>query len=210
MSSESIPDYYEDLQVSPNADSETIERVFRLLAKRYHPDNRVTGHAEKFNRISSAYRVLSDDEKRASHDARHEALRSKKWKLSETVSSSSSFENDEHLRNRILSILYIERRNDASGSGVGLWRIEQLLGLPERILEFHVWYMKEKGWIQRTDTGGYAITAAGVDAVEGNAIIQSDDRLLPHPDSIVDQTKASRKVNRFNPRSQGLIPNPCN
>jgi hypothetical protein len=207
MSGDSLQDYYEDLQISPNADSETVERVFRLLAKRYHPDNRDTGHAEKFNRISSAYKVLSDDEKRAAYDARYDALRSRKWKTSENGSSSGGFENDEHLRNRILAILYIERRNEPSGSGIGLWRIEQLLGLPERILEFHVWYMKEKGWIQRTDTGGYAITAAGVDAVEENEMILPDNRLLPHPGNQGDRPRPSRTAGRFKPQSPGLIPN---
>lgn len=188
MSSNSLPDYYEELQVSPNADAETIERVFRLLAKRYHPDNQVTGHAEKFGRISTAFKVLSVDEKRASYDAGYEVMKAKKFKITEPVSPSSNFENDERLRNRILSLLYVERRNDASSSGVGIWRIEQLLGLPEKILGFHVWYMKEKGWIQRTDTGGYAITAAGVDAVEECEILLSDDRLLPGAESSVGQT----------------------
>ena len=32
-------DYYEVLQISPNAEAETIQRVFRILAARYHPDN---------------------------------------------------------------------------------------------------------------------------------------------------------------------------
>jgi len=209
MSDDSLPDYYEDLQVSPNADSETIERVFRLLAKRYHPDNHLTGHAEKFNRISSAYKVLSDDERRAAYDARYEDLRTAKWKLADGGSSLSSFRNDERLRQRILSILYIERRNDASGSVVGLWRIEQLLGLPERILEFHVWYMKEKGWIQRTDTGGYAITALGVDTVEASEVLLSDDRLLPGPDRPADHASGGRQSGRSTRRSNRLIPNPC-
>lgn len=208
MNNESLSDYYEDLQISPNADSETIERVFRLLAKRYHPDNKDTGNADAFNRISSAYKVLVDDEKRASYDVRYDILKAKKWKAPETASSSRSFENDERLRKRILSILYIERRNDASGSGLGLWRIEQLIDLPEKILEFHVWYMKEKGWIQRTDTGGYAITAAGVDAVEEGEIIFSDDRLLPGPDEFSDARKTATKTNNFKSRSQRLIPNP--
>jgi len=161
MNNERLPDYYEDLQVSPNADSETIERVFRLLAKRYHPDNKVTGSADDFNRIFSAYKVLADAEKRVSYDVQYEAWKAKKWKAPVTELCSSSFDNDECLRRRILSILYIERRNDASGSGLGLWRIEQQIGLPEKIVEFQVWYMKEKGWIERTDTGGYAITAGG-------------------------------------------------
>jgi len=207
MNNDRLPDYYEDLQISSNADLETIERVFRLLAKRYHPDNTDTGNADAFNRISMAYKVLADAEKRASYDARWVVLKAEKWKASET-SSARSLEYDEHLRKRILSILYIERRNDASSSSVGLWRIEQLIGLPEKILEFHVWYMKEKGWIQRTDTGGYAITAAGVDAVEEGEIILSNDRLLPDHGSSVNQTKFTPKTNSFNSRSQRLITDP--
>jgi curved DNA-binding protein len=207
MNHDRLPDYYEDLQISPNADSETIERVFRLLAKRCHPDNNVTGNADAFTRISSAYKVLTDAEKRAAYDARHVAVKAEKWKASETA-SSKRFENDELLRKRILSILYIERRNDASSSSVGLWRIEQLIGLPEKVLEFHVWYLKEKGWLQRTDTGGYAITAAGVDAVEAGEIILSNDRLLPDHGSSVNQTKFTTKTNSYNSRSQRLITDP--
>ena len=208
MNNEHFPDYYEDLQISPNADSETIDRVFRLLAKRYHPDNKDTGNADAFNKIFSAYKALSDATQRASYDAQYESVRVKKWKEPETASSSKSIEDDERLRKRILSILYVERRNDAGSSGVGLWRIEQLIGMPEKILEFHVWYMKEKGWIQRTDTGGYAITAAGVDAVEEGEIILSEDRLLPEPGNFSDTTEATPKTRSYT-RPQRLIPNPC-
>jgi curved DNA-binding protein len=207
MSNDRLPDYYEDLQISANADLETIERVFRLLAKRYHPDNNATGNADAFNRISVAYKVLADAEKRAAYDTRNVAVKAENLKASETA-SSKRFENDELLRKRILSILYIERRNDASNSSVGLWRIEQLIGLPEKILEFHVWYLKEKGWLQRTDTGGYAITAAGVDAVEEGEIILSNDRFLPDHGSSVNQTKFTPKTNSFNSRSQRLITDP--
>jgi len=209
MNNNNLQDYYEDLKISPNADSETIDRIFRLLAKRYHPDNQVTGNADAFNRISTAYKVLADIEKRASYDAQYEAVKAKKWKATEPESSTKSSQNDELLRKRILSILYIERRNDAVSSGVGLWRIEQLIGLPEKILEFHVWYMKEKAWIQRTDTGGYAITVAGVDAVEEGEIILSEDRLLPDPDDFAYKTRKTTNSDNFNSRSQRLIPNPC-
>ena len=64
------PDCYEVMQLSPHADAETISRVYRLLAARYHPDNRETGNSEKFLRLSEAYRILSDPEKRARYDAR--------------------------------------------------------------------------------------------------------------------------------------------
>jgi len=61
-------DCYEVMQLSPNADAETIARVYRLLAARYHPDNRETGDSEKFIRLSEAYQILSDPEKRARYD----------------------------------------------------------------------------------------------------------------------------------------------
>ena len=53
-------DLYEDLQLSPNASAETVERVYRLLAKRYHPDNQDTGNAQKFSEVHAAYELLTD------------------------------------------------------------------------------------------------------------------------------------------------------
>jgi DnaJ-class molecular chaperone len=41
-------DYYETLQISPNAEPETIHRIFRLLAQRFHPDNQETGDSVRF------------------------------------------------------------------------------------------------------------------------------------------------------------------
>jgi DnaJ-domain-containing protein 1 len=64
----SLLDCYEAMQLSPNADPETIARVYRLLAARYHPDNRESGDSEKFIRLSQAYQILSDPEKRALYD----------------------------------------------------------------------------------------------------------------------------------------------
>ena len=44
MANNNGADYYEVLQVSPNADLDTIHRVYRLLAQRFHPDNRESGN----------------------------------------------------------------------------------------------------------------------------------------------------------------------
>jgi curved DNA-binding protein len=38
-----------------------------------------------------------------------------------------------------------------------------MLGVPEKHLEFHIWYLKEKRWIERNENGGFVITANGVD-----------------------------------------------
>jgi hypothetical protein len=62
-------DCYEVMQLSPNADAETISRVYRMLAFRYHPDNAATGNSEMFLRLSQAHDILSDPAKRASYDS---------------------------------------------------------------------------------------------------------------------------------------------
>lgn len=178
MEQHSFIDYYEDLQVSPNADQETVERIYRLLAKRYHPDNQLTGDLEKFDIITKSYRVLSDPEKRAAYDAGYSDRKNLFWKTLSGNPHGGEYENDKQLRKSILSILYVERRQNVSNSSIGLWHLEKLLEWPEKMLAFHIWYLKEKGFIERTDTGGFAITAEGVDEIEHDGIILRKDRLL--------------------------------
>lgn len=178
MREQPFDDYYEYLQISPNADLETIERVYRLLAKKYHTDNKATGNLEKFELLTKAYRTLSNPEKRAAYDANYEEAKNRQWKAISKASSSEGFEMDEQIRRTILSILYIKRRENPSDSGVGTWQLENMMGWPEKTLEFHIWYLKEKHWIERTDTGGFAITANGVDKIEKDGFILGKNRLL--------------------------------
>jgi hypothetical protein len=57
--------------------------------------------------------------------------------------------------------------------------MERLLGCPSEHLEFHIWYLRQKNWIERLENGLLAITAAGVDKViEQNNIMLRSDRLL--------------------------------
>jgi len=189
MNQNGLIDYYEDLQVSSNADLETIERVYRLLAKRYHPDNNGSGNTEKFNIITTAYRELSDPEKRAAFDVKYQKERTHQIKELSEASCLDGFESDQRIRHSILSILYVEIRKDPTQSGIGLWQLEKLLGWPEKILEFHTWYLKEKGWIKFTDTGGYAITASGVDVVEENELTLGKDRLITYNSGLSKDSK---------------------
>jgi len=178
MPEQSFDDFYEYLQISPNADMETIERVYRLLAKKYHTDNKVTGDIDRFQLITRAYRTLSNPEKRAAYDVNYEETKNHQWKAISNAFSSEGFATDSQIRRTILSILYIRRREDPSNSGVGTWQLGNLTGWPENTLEFHIWYLKEKRWIERIESGGYAITAEGVDEIEKDGLILGKDRLL--------------------------------
>lgn len=165
MAESQAPDFYDVLQVSPRADQDTIERVFRHLAKRYHPDNQESGSAERFTHLMDAFRVLSDPEQRARYDAHYEQVREERWRIFDQESATSDVASDRRVRMGILSLLYTARRNDSDRPGMGIIDLERLLGCPEEHMKFHLWYLRENGWIQRLETGLLAITATGVDRV---------------------------------------------
>src|SRR5436190_17863011 len=158
-------DHYEALQLSPNADSETISRVYRILAKRYHPDNQQTGDSAKFATIAEAHRVLSDPEQRAAYDARYEADRGAVLKIIDEASGPNPFAADQRMFDAILSLLYVARRRDPNNGGIGIVQLERMVGCPAEHLEFHVSYLREKQVIQRLENGLFSITAHGVDTV---------------------------------------------
>ncbi|KAJ7550714.1 hypothetical protein O6H91_07G113900 [Diphasiastrum complanatum] len=67
-------DYYSVLGLSRSASKQEIKSAYRRLARQYHPDvNKEPGAEEKFKEISTAYEVLSDDEKRPIYDQFGEA-----------------------------------------------------------------------------------------------------------------------------------------
>lgn len=62
-------DYYEILGVSRDAPRDEIQRAYRKLARKYHPDlNKGAGSEDKFKEINEAYEVLKDPEKRKKYD----------------------------------------------------------------------------------------------------------------------------------------------
>lgn len=63
-------DYYKILGIDKGADQEEIKKAYRKLALKYHPDRNPNNREaeEKFKKISEAYAVLSDNEKRKQYD----------------------------------------------------------------------------------------------------------------------------------------------
>ena len=62
-------DYYKTLGVKRDASQNDIKKIYRKLARKYHPDvSKEAGTDEKFKKIAEAYEVLGDPKKREQYD----------------------------------------------------------------------------------------------------------------------------------------------
>jgi curved DNA-binding protein CbpA len=196
MTQREFVDHYEVLQLSPNANSETVERVYRLLAKRYHPDNHASGDGEMFGKVQEAYRVLSNAERRSAYDVQYDENRALQWRIFDQASASNTRQQDKRVFHGILSLLYIARRRDPQSGGLGAINLERLLGISQQDLEFALWYMRQRGWVEVLDTGQLAITVDGVDMLAGKDLAIPSDRLLPESSLLRDEQRVLQKGQR--------------
>ena len=64
-----MKNYYEILEVDKNASEEVIEKAYKTLAKKYHPDLQNNSNSQnKMQQINEAYEILSNDFKRREYD----------------------------------------------------------------------------------------------------------------------------------------------
>jgi curved DNA-binding protein CbpA len=162
-------DYYEVLQVSANAEPDTIHRVYRLLAQRFHPDNNETGNPDKFHQIHEAYTVLSNPESRARYDVTYHKTRQDRWRLvASGANAENDFEHEQIGRLTLLEALYTRRRMDPDTPSLTLSDLESLIGRPREHLQFTVWYLAQKKYVKKDDQSRLEITAEGAEYLEEN------------------------------------------
>ena len=65
-----------------------------------------------------------------------------------------------------------------------------MLGCPRQHLEFPIWYLRQRGYVERLGNGYMAITADGVDKLGSDDLALPADRLIA--DSSADNTQVSR------------------
>ncbi len=171
-------DYYDVLQVSPTADEDTIRRIFRHLAKKCHPDLPTGGNPELFRNLVKAHDVLSDPEKRTAYDVKHQEYWDRKWQILGRATNGSIPENNKQVRERILTVLYVQRRSNSQNPGLGEIELSRMLRTPIEFMEFDLWYLLRKGLVERLETGHMAISVEGVDYVEAHTLQVNEDHLL--------------------------------
>ena len=161
-------DYYEFLQISPKAEMATIQRIYRFMASRFHPDNPVTGDPEKFLLLKRAYEVLSDPVHRAQYDATRDTCEVRPNPIFVMAEFVNGIEGEVNRRLGVLALLYSRRRTNSEDPKISLYDLEKRMGWPREYLDFTTWYLRNMQYITREDNADFALTALGVDYVESH------------------------------------------
>jgi len=161
-------DYYELLQISPNAEVETIQRVYKMLATRYHPDNLETGDLGKFLRLNQAQEILCDRELRGAYDLEYQLHYAEPIGLFEMKEFAAGIDGEANRRMGILCLLYNRRRGNPEDPGLSLLEFESMMSFPREHLLFTMWYLREHDYLRQDENSDYVITGNGVDYVEAH------------------------------------------
>lgn len=167
--------FYQLLQVDPNANPTIIRYAYRFLAAMYHPDNAESGDAEKFKTITEAWRTLSDNAKRQAYDAQAglkaqqaNAAAAGPAGVNSSVGGMPNIPkgglswNEVELRLAVLQVLLEARRKRPQTGGASAKMLMDCLNIGMGDIEFVLWYLREKGYITRTESA-FMITVIGVD-----------------------------------------------
>jgi hypothetical protein len=165
-------DLYEIMEVNATASLDTIHKIYRILALRLHPDNTESGSEDAFKRLAHAYKILSDPERRAAYDNERNRRANKTWSIFDAASALPGLEQEQQKRRAILAALYTKRMRQPEQAALPLPNLERLLGVPREHLEFPLWFLKEQGWITRSDNARFVITAKGVEFAESTGAWQ--------------------------------------
>src|SRR5579864_9229713 len=165
--STSVPvNYYDLLQINPRAEMETIHRVYRLFAARFHPDNRQTGDAERFRIIREAYDILSNPESRAEYDQRLSENQPAAMPIFQSKEFTDGIDAEAKIRVGVLCLLYAKRRANPDLAALSMLDLESLMSFPREHLQFAIWYLRGRRYITQDDRSSFVITAEGVDYLE--------------------------------------------
>lgn len=172
-------DYYNILQVNPECDERALENAYHSLAKTYHPDHTATADVTKLNEVITAYRSLRNPSQRAEYDVRYAANTGFEFATGNEVGGDERAAlSDADAHDKILMFLYKRRREHAQDAGVGQYYVQEILNCSDENFDFHLWYLKAKGFIETTEQGTFAITIEGVDHVISKSRTTVKEKLL--------------------------------
>lgn len=166
MSPQTAVNYYDLLQINPHADLDTIDRVYRILSSRYHPDNTQTGDADRFRLLTEAYQVLSDPGRRKEYDRQFEMGPGRPLAIFLGKEFTDGIDAEAKIRVGILCLLYSKRRANPDFAALSLLDMENIMAFPREGLLFALWYLRAKRMVLQDDRSSFIISAEGVDFLE--------------------------------------------
>ncbi|MBT8428124.1 MAG: DnaJ domain-containing protein [Erythrobacter sp.] len=179
---EDFVDFYALLQVDPFCERSIVEKAYRHFAQLYHPDHSDTADVDKFQEVTRAYKVLKDTRKRAEYDRAYAAENgidpAKPQPRDDIVVDGSTAVEDAEIHEKLLLALYKRRREKAGQPGVMPYHIQNDLDCSDESFDFHIWYLKSKGFIEITQESELAITIEGVDHVISRSRAEAKEKLF--------------------------------
>ena len=167
MEASSFVDYYKIMGVRPDITPEELGRRFHRLAKRYHPDNPQTGNRERFDLLVEAHNLLKDAARRSQYDILYNQVAGPRpgYASDPNGTGGDTVGQDVDIQGKLLSVFYNRRRHNIRDPGVPEFELERIFGCKIESLEFHLWYLKAKRWIEKLENGMLSITVEGIDHV---------------------------------------------
>lgn len=112
---------YEILEVSEKASDEVIEKAYKVLAKKYHPDLQTPENKksaeEKMKQLNDAYSTLADKSKRAEYDAglarlrQREEIQRQNAVASNNIQTRIVYTNNPNVQNQTNNVRYTNQYN---------------------------------------------------------------------------------------------------
>ena len=164
-----MKNYYEILEVDSKASPEVIEKAYKTLAKKYHPDlqngTKKSEYEEKMKEINEAYTILTDDYKRTTYDeqlkktiiskeAYEKAIHENEMLREELKKGTKENRNENQLKNRVV------QNNEYNGfrDGNTITNIGKILGEQIKIATEQAYNKAyEDAYIQDMKNRGYKI-----------------------------------------------------
>jgi len=166
MPVQSAINYYDLMQINPRAEIESIERVYRILSARYHPNNKQTGDAERYRLITEAYETLRDPAKRKEYDRQFEVNAAGPLPIFLSKEFAEGIDSEARIRVGVLCLLYSKRRANPDFAALSLLDMENIMAFPRERLLFALWYLRAKRYVVQDDRSSFIISAEGVDYLE--------------------------------------------
>jgi curved DNA-binding protein CbpA len=167
MNQPATVNYYDLFQINPRAEIETIDRVYRILASRYHPDNQQSGDPDRFRLLSEAYQVLRDPVKRKEYDRQFAVNPAGPLPIFLGKEFTDGIDAEAKVRIGVLCLLYSKRRANPDFAALSLLDMENIMAFPRERLLFALWYLRAKRFVLQDDRSSFIISAEGVDFLEG-------------------------------------------